>query len=723
MRGKEDHEDKVECPVCANVSEVRGGVKAITTNFVYVKLVEHLRVHEKLTSDNPLDCGKCVIVKAGEKPNNSVAFCYECQAPLCEFCQRMHKQTVDLAGHHISSLEEIKETGVPAPASMPPHIHGNSDEALYVCTKHRDPLKWYCFTCEEVICSNCTVSRNDHRDHSFEFIAQIIDKERASLFNCLKPLGEMKETITKCSNLVRAREEELERKLLDRQQKIDSVVKEASRVLELRRDQLQDSALRTHGIRRKNLNIQLEGTDLVKGSVDSAIEFTRTTIEKGSDVEVMMYKKEILARSGTLEEMIRSSYSNFEVSETDATDLLFDMAAIEDFGRLRETPCVALSEAAGEGLECPMQDEETTFTVQARDGKGKPLLHGGSKCSAEITITPAPTGQLETIRNSVVDNQDGSYTVTYRPRFPGVNKVAVKFDNQDIQGSPYDANVIRNYCRPIGVPSAFSLPNASPWGLAMVSDTEMVVTASDCVVHVYNINGKEVDTVQSNFTRPYGVYTDHSDHLWVTDREAHMVQKFYRDSNDQFVKIFQFGSRGINAGQFSHPRGIAVNPDNNYVYISDMKNNRIQIFKPQGNSAPIYVKQFGTPGKSTGQFNLPAGLCFNKQGQLVVCDDHNCRLQVFDAEGTFVETLGTTRADKGLLCSPIGIAMDFHGRYVITEFGSHCVTFLSPTGSILNCVRSVGEGYGQFVHPRGIALDSAGYVYIADNENMRIARF
>lgn len=721
MRGKDDHEDKVECPVCSSVAEIRGGVKAITTNFVYVKLVDHLRVHEKLTSDHPLDCGKCVM-GAEEKPNSSVAFCFDCQVPLCEFCQRMHKQTTGLAGHHISSLDEIREIDL-APSSLQFHAHSSSDDVLYVCNKHREPLRLYCFTCQEVICRDCTVTRKDHREHTYEFISDIIESERARLLSVLEPLGEMREKITKCFNQVQSFEEELEARQQARKQKIESVVEQAMKLLKCRQAQLQDSANKAYCIRRKNVGLQREEIEMMRGSVDSAIDFTRTTVEKGSDVEVMMYKKEILARSNALEETLERSYGSFKVLETDATDLVCDMTAIKEFGKLCETPCVGTSVAEGEGLVCPMQDEETTFTVHAKDGKGQPLLHGGSKCSAQITITPAPSGQLETIRNTVLDNQDGTYTVSYRPQFPGVNKVSVKFDDQEIQGSPYSVNVVRNYLRPIGVPHAFPLPNASPWGLAMVTDTEMVVTASDCIVHVYDINGKQVDTVRSNFTRPYGVSTDHNGHLWITDREAHMVQKFFRDSNGQFVKLFQFGTRGINAGQFSHPRGVAVNPNNNYVYISDMKNNRIQVFKPDGSLAPIYVQQFGTPGKGPGQFNLPAGLCFNRQGQLVVCDDHNCRLQVFNAEGRFVETLGTTQAQKGLLCSPIGIAMDFHGRYIITEFGSHCVTFLSPQGDILNCVRSIGKGFGQFVHPRGIAVDSSGYVYIADNENMRIARF
>ena len=720
MRGRGDNENKIECPICSSISTHTGGAKSITTNFVYVKLVEHLSVHERLTSGSPLECGKCVKSSEDDKLNMSVSFCYDCRVPLCEFCQRMHKQTVDLSCHHICSLDEIRELDLLPPVTTT-HMNARNDEILYVCNKHREPLKLYCFTCNEVICRDCTVTKKEHRDHSYEFIAEIIESERAGLIVCLEPLKTMQEQFSKCCNMVKAYGEELRERQEKRREKIDRAMDESINLLEFRRVYLQETAQKVYEVKQKNLDLQLEGLEMVKGSVDSAIDFTRTAMEKGSDIEVMLYKKEILARSATLKEMC-SQYDSFEITEKDSTHFVHDSDVIKNFGKLCEAPCMETSKASGEGLGYPMQDENTTFLVEAKDNKGQPLLHGGGMCSARITITPAPTGRQEVIANTVTDNQDGTYSVSYRPLFPGVNKVAVKFDNCHIKGSPFDVNVVRNYSRPIGVPYAFPLPNASPWGLAMISDTEMAVTASDCIVHIYNIQGKEIDQVRSNFTRPYGISTDYAGYLWITDREAHTVQKFSRDNKGEFVKMFQFGSRGINAGQFSHPRGVAVNPENGFIYISDMKNNRIQIFKPNF-PTPCYKDQFGAPGKMPGLFNLPAGLCFNKQGQLVVCDDHNCRLQVFDGEGRFIETLGTTDAEKGLLCSPIGIATDFHGRYVITEFGSHCVTFLSPRGDILNCVRSIGKGYGQFVHPRGIAVDSSGYVYIADNENMRIARF
>lgn len=89
------------------------------------------------------------------------------------------------------------------------------------------------------------------------------------------------------------------------------------------------------------------------------------------------------------------------------------------------------------------------------------------------------------------------------------------------------------------------------------------------------------------------------------------------------------------------------------------------------------------------------GLCFNQEGKLVVCDEHNCCLQVFDAEARFIKTLGTTKAQKGLLCSPIGIMMDFHGRSIedrtlLDKDKRPAVNIMFKYGPLLSVPSSIG---------------------------------
>ena len=705
---KEDPND-VECPTCRSKCTTKGGIKTLLTNFNYVNLVEHINIHSSVVSQRELICGKC----REELKAPAVAYCYSCNAPICAFCLDMHNRFQEFRSHQFFTLDEIRKTG-----ALPP----SKDTHKYLCQKHLDQeLRLYCFTCEEVICRDCTVTKTDHRDHDYQFINRLVHDERQKLRKHVEPLHNVLKTVTDCSAKVKEQKEALKKIHEGRVSKIDQVMGEVRERLKLRGESLKEESEKIFSERDKHLSLELEGIEETQVSVSSAIDFAKNTLERGSDVEVFLYRKRILARAKTLEEM-RAKFQEFKVTDEDNVQFVCDHSIVEKFGRLCEAACPETTIVYGPGLEDPMQGKLTTFTVHAHDKLENPLQHGGGQCIAQITCTPPVIGKMHSISPDITDNTDGSYTVAFTPEYPGRTKVMIKMDGAEIKGSPFDIRVARNYVHPVSEPAVFTIPKASPWGLAMVSDTELAITASDCQVHLYTINGDEIGTVRSNFTRPYGISTDHEGYLWITDREAHTVQKFERTSSGEFHKLFQFGVRGINAGQFSHPRGIAVNPANGYIYISDMKNNRIQVFKPDSD-VPTYVHQFGAPGKNIGCFNLPAGLCFNKDGNLVVCDDHNCRLQVFDPNGRFLKTLGTTSAQKGLLCSPIGIATDFKGRYILTEFGSHCVTFLSPKGDILNCMRTIGEGYGQFVHPRGVAVDSAGYVYVADNENMRVARF
>ena len=56
--------------------------------------------------------------------------------------------------------------------------------------------------------------------------------------------------------------------------------------------------------------------------------------------------------------------------------------------------------------------------------------------------------------------------------------------------------------------------------------------------------------------------------VFLTDRNGNQILKFY--SNGTFIETI--GSKGAGAGQFDGPNGIAIDPGNDRVYVTDMKN-------------------------------------------------------------------------------------------------------------------------------------------------------
>ncbi len=62
-----------------------------------------------------------------------------------------------------------------------------------------------------------------------------------------------------------------------------------------------------------------------------------------------------------------------------------------------------------------------------------------------------------------------------------------------------------------------------------------------------------------------------------------------------------------------------------HILVADFYNNRIQIFAADG----TYLDQFGQQGEKPGQFDGPTGLAISAVGDVSVVDFHNNRIQRF----------------------------------------------------------------------------------------------
>ena len=56
-------------------------------------------------------------------------------------------------------------------------------------------------------------------------------------------------------------------------------------------------------------------------------------------------------------------------------------------------------------------------------------------------------------------------------------------------------------------------------------------------------------------------------------------------------------------------------------------------------TATAWVKQWGKPGKNSGEFNTPHSIAADAQGNVYVADRGNARIQVFDPDGTFLREI------------------------------------------------------------------------------------
>ena len=140
---------------------------------------------------------------------------------------------------------------------------------------------------------------------------------------------------------------------------------------------------------------------------------------------------------------------------------------------------------------------------------------------------------------------------------------------------------------------------------------------------------------------------------------------------------------------------------------------------------PFQVKpvlSFGKRGSGDGMFICPLGVAVSEGDEIVVADQGNHRVQVFDSNGTFLRTFGHEGNNAGEFNSPTGIAIDKDRKIFVAE-RSHRIQIFSWEGRLLGSFGGKGSLYSQLHNPRGLSLDSTGNVIVPDPGNKLIKIF
>lgn len=107
-----------------------------------------------------------------------------------------------------------------------------------------------------------------------------------------------------------------------------------------------------------------------------------------------------------------------------------------------------------------------------------------------------------------------------------------------------------------------------------------------------------------NYSEIGGITADSSNNVYVADASNNRVQKY--TSNGTFLG--EWGSFGTGPGQFNSPMGIALSPSENYVYVSDWYNARIEVFAYSPEAPIIYLQPTNQSLSAGTTLTLAAGV-------------------------------------------------------------------------------------------------------------------
>lgn len=195
--------------------------------------------------------------------------------------------------------------------------------------------------------------------------------------------------------------------------------------------------------------------------------------------------------------------------------------------------------------------------------------------------------------------------------------------------------------------------------------------------------------------------------IYVTDTNNKRVQVF----DIAGTPIFKFGKEGEGPGEFKFPYGIDGDGQGN-VYVSDLYNGSISVFDSKGK----FIKYFAEKDQKETTIEAPGSFRINNN-KVYVTDIKKSKLLIFDMDGKKLAEIGEPGTKQGQFRAPNAVALDRDENIYVVDTGNQRIQEFDKTGKFLRIINGSEDGSGAsvFVNPRGIALDSQGILYVVSN--------
>ncbi|XP_074918002.1 tripartite motif-containing protein 3-like [Chelonoidis abingdonii] len=587
-------------------------------------------------------------------------------------------------------------------------------------------MEFYCESCETAMCRECT--EGEHREHVTVPLRNVVEQHKASLQQQLDAIKSRLPQLTAAIGLVT----EISKQLMERKNaavgEISGSFAELEQALQQRKGLLVRDLEATCSAKQKVLQAQLDALRQGQENILSSCTFTEQALHHGTETEVLLVKKQMSERLSALasQEFPEQPQENDQLDYVVETDGV--RKSILNLGVLITTSAIAhKTVATGEGLRHAVVGQPSSLTITTKDKDGELVRSGSASLQAQVTAPDGGRAEVE-----VLDNKNGTYELVYTPRQEGDFLLSILLYGQPIRGSPFRTKALKacdmppspdDVKRRVKSPSSGHIRQkavrrpSSMYGSGKKKENPI----EDELIFRVGSRGRE----KGEFTNLQGISTSSSGRIVVADSNNQCVQVF---SNEGQFRL-RFGMRGRSPGQLQRPTGVTVDM-NGDIIIADYDNRWVSIFSPEGKfkvrgqgralfpgggrappspsacpSATLwglpspwqssteptpppgssvarspspsrvysadgeFLFKFGSHGEGNGQFNAPTGVAVDSNGNIIVADWGNSRIQVFDSSGSFLSYINTL-ADP--LYGPQGLALTSDGHVVVADSGNHC---------------------------------------------------
>jgi sugar lactone lactonase YvrE len=270
-------------------------------------------------------------------------------------------------------------------------------------------------------------------------------------------------------------------------------------------------------------------------------------------------------------------------------------------------------------------------------------------------------------------------------------------------------------------------PKTYPWQLigpyGIACDSKGLVYVADQkvgAIFVFNPETHDTQLIRNGYEAHFGwingLAIDDDDRLFVSDGKMHHVLIF----NPKHEVDSQITEGLVD------PVGLAIDTNNRFLYVVDTQQDQVLVYDAD---TLKLLRRMGTSGKNhfltdPGNFAAPQGVAVDKDGNVYVTDTLNDRVEVFDADGTFISTFGKAGDGPGSFARPKGIAIDGDGHIWVADEMQDRLQVFNKEGRLLTYIgQGHGELPGQFKALVGVAIDKQNHVFTTEQYPGRLQMF